>query len=70
MAQTFSVCLALKQDDEVAEAVAELQRTGVYHDMDSILHLNSTTFHSVTRDLPQTVMVLFYVTCEDYFNLN
>jgi len=55
----------LKQDDEVAEALAELQKTDAYDDMDGILHLNSTTFRSVTRDQQQTTVVLFHVTCED-----
>ena len=55
----------LKQDDEVAEVVAELSQTDAYNDMGNVLHLSSTTFHSFTRGQQQTVMVLFYVTCED-----
>ena len=59
-------CAVPKEDDEVAEVMAELRQTEAYYDRDSILHLNSTTFHSVTHDQQQTIMVLFYVTCEDH----
>jgi len=60
--------VVLKQDDEVAEVMAELHRMEAFRNMDNVQYLNSATFHSVTRDLQQTiVMVLFYVTCEEIF---
>jgi len=62
-------CSVLSQDDEVAEAVAELEKMEVSMkmemEMDHLPYLNSTTFYSATQNQHQIVMVLFYVTCEE-----
>jgi len=57
-------CVVLKQDDEVAELLTDLQKTDAFDDKDNVRHLNSSTFHAVTQQQQRTVMVLFYVTCE------
>jgi len=63
----YCVISVLKQDDEVAQVMAELQKTSSFYNVHNVQQLNSETFRSVTRDQHQTVMVLFYVMCEQIF---